>query len=137
MDKAKDTAEPIAGGAGKKAEKKVQALEANLKTANAEMQVLKMKSTLAVAVVMISFFYMLSQLFSGMVVAKLPFEPFSIIQNISHRNIEGDDYTECSFHFLYVLVSMSVKSNLQKVLGFAPPRAASPMEAWAQQQKSM
>lgn len=34
--------------------------------------------------------------FSGVVAAKLPFVPFSLIQKISHRGLEGDDPTDCS-----------------------------------------
>lgn len=35
----------------------------------------------------------------------------------------GDDYTDCSFIFLYILCTMSIRQNLQKLLGFAPSRA--------------
>lgn len=34
--------------------------------------------------------------FAGIVVAKLPFVPFSLLQNISHRKLEGEDPTDCS-----------------------------------------
>ena len=34
--------------------------------------------------------------FAGIVVAKLPFIPFSLLQNISHRKLEGEDPTDCS-----------------------------------------
>lgn len=34
--------------------------------------------------------------FAGVVVAKLPFEPFSLVQKISHRQLEGEDPTDCS-----------------------------------------
>merc|ERR1719238_1548057 len=36
-----------------------------------------------------------------------------------------DDYTECSFIFLYILCTMSIRQNIQKMLGFAPSRAVS------------
>jgi hypothetical protein len=35
----------------------------------------------------------------------------------------GEDYTDCSFIFLYILCTMSIRQNLQKILGFAPSRA--------------
>lgn len=41
--------------------------------------------------------------FDGRVVAKLPFTPISWVQGLSHRNLSGDDYTDCSFIFLYIL----------------------------------
>ena len=42
-----------------------------------------------------------------------------------HRNLLGENYTDCSFIFLYILCTMSIRQNLQKALGFAPSRAAS------------
>lgn len=63
--------------------------------------------------------------FDGRVVAKLPFVPLSWIQGLSHRNLPGDDYTDCSFIFVYILCTMSIRQNIQKILGFAPSRAAS------------
>jgi hypothetical protein len=43
---------------------------------------------------------------------------------MSHRGLPGNDPTDCSMVFLYFLCSMSIRTNLQKLLGFAPPRAA-------------
>ncbi|CAF88296.1 unnamed protein product, partial [Tetraodon nigroviridis] len=62
--------------------------------------------------------------FDGRVVAKLPFVPLSYIQGLSHRNLLGEDYTDCSFIFLYILCTMSIRQNIQKMLGLAPSRAA-------------
>ena len=47
--------------------------------------------------------------FDGRVVAILPFHPVSLVQNLTHRNLPGDDYTECSFIFLYILSTMSIR----------------------------
>ena len=47
--------------------------------------------------------------FDGRVVGKLPFTPISFLQGISHRNLAGDDYTDCSFIFLYILCTMSIR----------------------------
>lgn len=41
--------------------------------------------------------------------AKLPFTPLSYIQGLSHRNLLGDDSTDCSFIFLYILCTMSIR----------------------------
>lgn len=54
-----------------------------------------------------SFFFFFS--FDGRVVAKLPFVPLSYIQGLSHRNLLGEDYTDCSFIFLYILCTMSIR----------------------------
>jgi hypothetical protein len=50
-----------------------------------------------------------SRSFEGRVVAKLPFEPIPWIRGLSHRNLSGDDFTDCSFIFLYVLCTMSIR----------------------------
>lgn len=47
--------------------------------------------------------------FDGRVVAKLPFVPLSYIQGLSHRNLLGEDFTDCSFIFLYILCTMSIR----------------------------
>jgi hypothetical protein len=47
--------------------------------------------------------------FEGRVVAKLPFEPISFLRGISHRSLIGEDYTDCSFLFLYILCTMSFR----------------------------
>merc|ERR1719357_754125 len=67
---------------------------------------------------------MFNSIFDGRNVAKLPFEPISWLHGISHRNLLGNDYTDCSFIFLYILCTMSIRQNIQKMLGLAPSRAA-------------
>jgi len=47
--------------------------------------------------------------FEGRVVAKLPFVPIGLFQGLSHRGLAGDDYTDCSFIFLYILCTMSIR----------------------------
>ncbi len=47
--------------------------------------------------------------FDGRVVAKLQFVPISLLQNLSHRNLLGEDFTDCSFIFLYILCTMSIR----------------------------
>lgn len=42
--------------------------------------------------------------FAGIVVAKLPFVPFPLVQKVSHRLLEGDDPTDCSVVRVYILV---------------------------------
>ncbi|GKA54587.1 calcium load-activated calcium channel-like protein [Tanacetum coccineum] len=62
----------------------------------------------------------------GKTVAKLPFVPLRIVQKMSHRGLQGEDYTDCSMAFLYFLCSISIRTNLQKFLGFSPPRGSAP-----------
>ena len=57
----------------------------------------------------VPFFPHLLYSFDGRVVAKLPFTPISWFQGLSHRNLMGEDYTDCSFIFLYIICCMSVR----------------------------
>jgi uncharacterized membrane protein (DUF106 family) len=101
-------------------EKKINTLEEQLKVKTRDMSMVKMKSTFFVAIIMIGVFALLNNLFDGIIVAKLPFEPIPLIRGISHRNLPGTDFTDCSMVFLYALCSMSIRPNLQKFLGFEP-----------------
>ncbi len=101
----------------KSKEKKLNSLEEELKLKNRDLASLKMKSTIFNTVLMIGSFWFLNSKFSGLVVAKIPFEPIPLIRGISHRNIEGEDFTDCSVTFLYALCSMSIRTNIQKLFG--------------------
>uniref|UniRef100_A0A1A9WNK6 Uncharacterized protein n=1 Tax=Glossina brevipalpis TaxID=37001 RepID=A0A1A9WNK6_9MUSC len=49
-------------------------------------------------------------------------------KGLHHRNLSGEDYTDCSFISLHILCTISTKQNIQKLFGFAPSRAASKQE---------
>uniref|UniRef100_A0A915HRM5 Calcium load-activated calcium channel n=1 Tax=Romanomermis culicivorax TaxID=13658 RepID=A0A915HRM5_ROMCU len=83
----------------------------------------KMKSMFAIGLAFTALLSTFNSIFDGKVVAKLPFVPITWVQGISHRNLPGEDFTDCSFIFLYILCTMSIRQNLQKILGFAPSRA--------------
>jgi len=102
-------------------QKKVEKYEESLKGLNNTMAVVRMKSVFAVAVTMILLFGFLSSTFDGIVVARLPFQPFGMLTALSHRNLPGTDYYDCSMVFVYALSSMALRPSLQKVLGHTPP----------------
>jgi len=112
-------------GIDKGAKKKLERQEEKLKTNNRDLSFVKMKSMLVIGFTFTALLSMFNSIFDGRVVAKLPFTPISWIQGVSHRNLPGSDYTDCSFIFIYILCTMSIRQNIQKVLGFAPSRAAS------------
>jgi len=108
----------------KQQKKKLEREEEKLKNHNRDLSLVKMKSMFAIGIAFTALLSMFNSIFDGRVVAKLPFVPIGFIQGLSHRNLTGDDYTDCSFIFLYILCTMSIRQNIQKVLGFAPSRAA-------------
>ncbi|CAG2233674.1 TMCO1 [Mytilus edulis] len=97
--------------------KKIERQEEKLKNNNRDLSFVSFAFTALLS--------MFNSIFDGRVVAKLPFTPISLLQGISHRNLGGDDYTHCSFIFLYILCTMSIRQNIQKILGLSPSRAAS------------
>ncbi|XP_063972176.1 calcium load-activated calcium channel isoform X1 [Diachasmimorpha longicaudata] len=109
----------------KQQKKKIEREEERLKNNNRDLSLVKMKSMFAIGFAFTALLSMFNSIFDGKIVARLPFVPISWIQGLSHRNLSGDDYTECSFIFLYILCTMSIRQNIQKLLGFAPSRTAS------------
>jgi hypothetical protein len=81
-----------------------------------------MITTFVVGLFVVFFLSLFNNIFQGIVVAKLPFEPINFISSISHRGILSNDKTDCSFIFLYILSNFCIRPVLQKLLGFAPPR---------------
>jgi len=105
--------------------RKIEQDEEKLKNTNRDLTMVKMKSMFAIGFAFTALLSMFNSIFDGRVVAKLPFTPIYWVQGLSHRNLLGDDMTDCSFIFLYILCTMSIRQNIQKALGFAPSRAAS------------
>lgn len=118
------TKENVGETADRSSKKKLERQEERLKNNNRDLSLVKMKSMFAIGFCFTALLSMFNSIFDGRVVAKLPFVPFSLIQNLSHRNLLGEDYTDCSFIFLYILCTMAIRQNIQKMLGFAPSRAA-------------
>ncbi|XP_037105470.1 calcium load-activated calcium channel isoform X1 [Syngnathus acus] len=121
LEKKKET---ITESAGRQQKKKIERQEEKLKNNNRDLSMVRMKSMFAVGFCFTALMGMFNSIFDGRVVAKLPFVPLSYIQGLSHRNLLGEDYTDCSFIFLYILCTMSIRQNIQKMLGLAPSRAA-------------
>jgi len=100
--------------------RRIDRYEENLKAANRSLSYVRMKSTFAVMFTLISLYGLLNSGYDGIVVARLPFEPMSLVQRISHRNLRGHDYYECSMAFFYALCSVSIRANIQKLFGNQP-----------------
>lgn len=103
--------------------KKLGRREELLKNSNRELSFIKMKSTVVVGASLAIVYGLLTSFYDGVPVARLPFEPLIFMRGLCHRGLPGDDFTECSLAFLYILCSVSCRGNIQKLLGFAPPRS--------------
>ncbi|VDP93828.1 unnamed protein product, partial [Echinostoma caproni] len=91
------------------AKKRLEKQEERLKNINRELSMVKMKSMFAVGIIFTSLFSMFNNIFDGRVVTKLPFVPISWLRGLSHRNLPGNDYTDASFIFIYMLCTMSIR----------------------------
>ncbi|EAR95252.2 integral membrane protein (macronuclear) [Tetrahymena thermophila SB210] len=112
-------------------DKKLATIDTALKRFNQEMSSFKMKSTFLIAIFMIGALYTIGSLFSGLIVAKLPFAPISFITGLTHRGLSGEDFSDCAYIFIYVQVAYIWRTNIQKLFGFEAPK--SPMASpWGQ-----
>lgn len=95
-----------------------------MKDATNKMNSMKMKSNLASSFGFFLLYRFVAARYTGVVVARLPFEPFKLLRSMTLRGIETDNTTLCGFGFIYTLATMALKTNIPKLLGFAPPRSA-------------
>eukprot|EP00727_Mastigamoeba_balamuthi_P013505 m51a1_g8778 putative transmembrane and coiled-coil domains protein 1-like (178) ;mRNA; f:185019-185951 len=105
-----------------KGKRKRAQYKSELEEAQRSIALSRIKANVAVAVVMVSLLAALGTACEGLVAAKLPFTPFGFVQSLSHRGLPGIDPTDCSVLFVYVLFSMAIKPNLQKILGTEQPK---------------
>lgn len=98
-------------------EKKIAAVEGQLKALSQQMTFSSFKSHAVVGILMIVVINMIGSYFQGQVVAMLPFEPFSLIRGITHRNISGENFHEAAYLLPYILTAFIWRTNIKKVFG--------------------
>merc|ERR1712150_134697 len=94
--------------------------EEKLRNKGREVFLYKMRSGFFMVLVLAMVYGLLNNMFEAEPVAKIPFYPISLIRGITHRNLPGTDYTDCSMTLILILCSMSIRANITKFLGFAP-----------------
>ena len=115
------------GSGEARAAKKVALVDEQLQARGRELSMSKMKSTVVVGLILLGVFGFINQLFEGQAVARLPFEPFGLLQSMTHRGLPGSDSADCSSTFIYILCSISIRASVQKALGFTPKNAGPSM----------
>lgn len=55
--------------------------------------------------------------FEGVVIARLPFEPFSLISGLTHYGLPGENKHECSMTFIFILCNLTLGNYTKKALG--------------------
>jgi len=76
------------------------------------MTMFRMQSNFLIGLFMIMVLSSLGNAFSGIVVAKLPFEPIFLFKSMTHRGILGNDFTDCSYLPIYILTSYICRQNI-------------------------
>jgi uncharacterized membrane protein (DUF106 family) len=99
--------------------------ERSLKAKSTGLNVMKMKSNVLVGLFFIVTVSSLANYFQGFPVARLPFSPFGFFTGITHRGLIGEDYTECSYIFLYMITTFVIRGNITKIFGFEGPKTGS------------
>lgn len=120
LDKTK--AAPTLASSKDKAARKEKRLEETMKTTTRDLTASKVKTGIITAVLLFILYHVLNTLLEGVVVAKLPFEPIPLMRRVTHYNLQGDNWTDGSAAFIYVLCSVGIRGNLQKALGMGLPR---------------
>ena len=92
-----------------KLEKRIEQEETRLKASHRDFTQAKSKSMLLIGVISIGTMIFLNKFYAGKIVAILPFEPVWMFKSLAHRGLEGEDYTQCGFVFLYILSESFLK----------------------------
>ncbi|KAI9178961.1 Calcium load-activated calcium channel [Blastocladiella emersonii ATCC 22665] len=70
----------------------------------------QMRGALASVLILVLAYTQLNTLFEGVVVAKLPFEPFQLIRGMTHKGLpDTSDPRECSATFIYILTNVVIR----------------------------
>lgn len=107
-----------------KGNRKEKRLEDNLKTTSRDLTAMRFKLGFIMSAALFLLFSLVSRVWNGHTLAKLPFSPPGFLQAISHRGLKGNDPTDCSAVFVYVLALGFFKANVAKFTGWGPSRAA-------------
>ena len=64
---------------------------------------MKGKFTMAIGATTMAILYFSNSYFYGKMIGTLPFEPWSLASNMTHRGLHGDDNKEVSLIFVYIV----------------------------------
>lgn len=90
-----------------------------------QLSAMRSKANMLTGVIFMIVTPFMYNMFEGVVMAKLPFQPIVPFRYLTHSSLnknqsEGTevDYTDCSFIFIYTFALMLTKQNTQKLLGY-------------------
>ena len=77
--------------------------EENFRGYHRELGAMKGRFTMAIGVSTMAIMYFSNSYFYGKMIGTLPFEPWSIVSNMSHRGLHGTEMNEVSMIFVYIV----------------------------------
>ncbi|KAK8797143.1 hypothetical protein WA158_004353 [Blastocystis sp. Blastoise] len=111
----------------KKHDKTVQKMKDDLKNKNQHLSSKNMGSNVIITVANFMFFGVVTSLYDGIRVAKLPFTPFGLFSGMTHKNLLGKDFTDCSMNGLYFICNMGIRPVIKALFGHSAPRSQQSM----------
>ncbi|KAJ2550391.1 hypothetical protein EV175_004089 [Coemansia sp. RSA 1933] len=116
----------LGSSSGKHRQRRIESIEAMLSATRSKAGGLQLRSTLVVGVMQLVFIYIVNLLFSGKIVATLPFEPLSMFRSLIHRGLPEDSPSNaCSATFIFVLGGLVFKAMLDRCLQLGLPKGSS------------
>ena len=123
--------EKMAKLSGYENKRKREKLEKEKSECQQKIAFIKFKPMLINAVILIFSSIFVNFLFTPVKVATLPFEPFKLFVRVTHRNLPGDNMRDCSIFFFYVLVRMTLRPIIAKLMGNSNLNESSFLNAFA------
>ena len=98
--------------------------EDNFRDYHRQISGMKSRIMLGTAVLSVVSMYLANNYFYGRIVAKLPFEPWKMVANMSHRGLDekSEDLTDVCAIFIYILLQMTLRGTIGKIFGYEGPR---------------
>jgi hypothetical protein len=103
-------------------EKKIKRLEDEIQNLTKDLSMKNMRYQIVSGLLLLVLNRLLKSPFDGVVVAKIPFQPFGLVGGLTHRGIESEDLTDANFQFVYWLGSLLFRDILNRAFGFQMPQ---------------
>jgi hypothetical protein len=100
----------------------IKVQEDNFKDYHRQLSGMKARLTMGTAIMMMGSMYLVNNHFYGKIIATLPFQPIGMVSNMSHRGIDGDNMSQVSMTFIYILLQMATRGCASKITGSEGPR---------------
>jgi hypothetical protein len=110
----------------KQKEKKTAKSEQEFTKLQQQLAGFQLRTTVISLVLLLMAYQYLNATYDGIVVAVLPFEPWSLFHAVTHRGLKGENYREASAHLIFALALVVARTAAQKVMEYKGWRPVMP-----------